>query len=191
MPSFKNSTLSFIPQTSNLFNNIPDYLPIQDNQITFGIDQIYGDFSSIQVKTNHSNWVNADNHEIFTIEDPSVMDLQYISLRALNEYGEGDRISKNITIMKDGPRLTGQNINLKHANGEIVANYKNVFKNVDYYIVSCGSTIGSADLLYFTETKDSEFEFTIKNVLKIHVNVYGVNGSGYSIFKTNTMVISS
>lgn len=189
MPSLENSTLTFIPQTSNLFNNIPGYLPIQDNKITFGVDHIYGDFNSIQVKTNNSNWVNTDNQEIFTIEDHSLTGLQDVSLRVLNEYGEGDIMSNNITITKDGPTLTGQSINLKHINDEIIANYKSVFKNVEYYIVSCGSTIGSTDLLDFTETKEPELKFTIKNVLKIFVTVFGVNGSGFSIFKTSTMVI--
>lgn len=188
-PFLENAMVNFLPQSSNMFNSLPDFLTISQDRVTFDIGNIQGDYDILQFKFDELNWVNVSKRAIITVEDELKLGLHKLNLRIIDEIEQTTKISKMTTFVKGGPTLTGKNIQLKQEKDEVIISYKDVFHNVRYFIICSGSTLGSRDILDFIETKEYELKFPVENVLKLYINIYGVGESGFYVFKLNSFGI--
>lgn len=192
--SLRNSTVNFLSQSSNVFGSLPNYIQTNSNQITLEVNKIYGDYEMMSIKTNDSKWIGIANYftdkAVITIEDNFKSGPHDFSLKFLDKFQKDQITSKSTNVINESPILTGQDINLKYSGEQVTANYQNVFKNAKYFVISCGSIIGSTDILDFTETKQTEMIFIAKNVLKIYLNIFAVNERGLYTFKTASFIIS-
>lgn len=190
--SLANVNINFLPQGKNAFNvNLNDTIT-NSKQITFKLDGLnkYG-IKALQVWFNNSGWINLNNQLIHTLEIKNNFGLSKFKLKSIDVNNHEDLISKNLLIENNEPKLTGKSMRIFQNNNQIIIDYKDVFNGATYYLISAGSIKGSKDLLDEIESKETKIKFTLKNIFKLYVNIYGISKSGKSIFLSNSLQIQS